>query len=449
MSREEQVIDFIKKNGSITNKQAQGLLGLADSTVKRLLTKMTADNLLEAVGERKGRKYQEISKADKTNDSLGPPQEFKANDFLALMIFRPEYNLVKILLDMNKKGHACLPHLMNSILPYIALIAQESSKWLEQKSGEKLFESSSQLNRKRMLFKYFDDTSYTAKEYDEHCAAVLKASSHFFKKPAGLLSFAQQDAGIIVFDNTAIGSTYTSFRYLYDELVDTDYLNDQDVIEERTNEAGFIIGQHATSLIALMEAFGLKNEPLEYTVPRTGDKDYDFFLGNIMDPLYELNGGNSTPGLFIILSDAYYSLGLFKTLASHNIADQLLSLKLTLITLNHLKSSVDSVVALSYRELSQPFTDTLRLKLSLLFERPERQLLRKCEPLRNTLVHYCFPDNVVIEMSSLEVMSDSITNALTFSTDLTWNELVSEVVELGERVRMRIETILGFEDLLS
>lgn len=55
--REEKIITFINENGSITNKEARELLGLADSTTKRILKKMIEEKLLQESGEKRGRKY--------------------------------------------------------------------------------------------------------------------------------------------------------------------------------------------------------------------------------------------------------------------------------------------------------------------------------------------------------------------------------------------------------
>ena len=55
--RKEIITDYIKENGFITNKEARELLGLADSTTKRLLKEMVQENILIMEGERKTRKY--------------------------------------------------------------------------------------------------------------------------------------------------------------------------------------------------------------------------------------------------------------------------------------------------------------------------------------------------------------------------------------------------------
>lgn len=55
--RQEAVIEYIKLNGRITNKEARELLELADSTTKRILKEMVEENILVVKGERKSREY--------------------------------------------------------------------------------------------------------------------------------------------------------------------------------------------------------------------------------------------------------------------------------------------------------------------------------------------------------------------------------------------------------
>ena len=55
--RKEQIVQYVKKQGSISNMEARDLLGLADSTVKRLLKEMVEENILVIEGERKARRY--------------------------------------------------------------------------------------------------------------------------------------------------------------------------------------------------------------------------------------------------------------------------------------------------------------------------------------------------------------------------------------------------------
>ena len=47
----------MKEQGTISNKEARVLLGLADSTTKRVLKEMVDENILIVEGERKARKY--------------------------------------------------------------------------------------------------------------------------------------------------------------------------------------------------------------------------------------------------------------------------------------------------------------------------------------------------------------------------------------------------------
>lgn len=55
--RRERIIQYIHEYGSITNKEARSLLGLADSTIKRLLKEMVDEHILVVEGERKARRY--------------------------------------------------------------------------------------------------------------------------------------------------------------------------------------------------------------------------------------------------------------------------------------------------------------------------------------------------------------------------------------------------------
>ena len=55
--KREMIIEYVRENGCISNKEARELLGLADSTVKRILKEMVEEDLLVIEGERKARKY--------------------------------------------------------------------------------------------------------------------------------------------------------------------------------------------------------------------------------------------------------------------------------------------------------------------------------------------------------------------------------------------------------
>ena len=51
------LIRYLGQNDSISNKEAQSLLGISEATAKRFLNNLVKENLLEAVGEYKARKY--------------------------------------------------------------------------------------------------------------------------------------------------------------------------------------------------------------------------------------------------------------------------------------------------------------------------------------------------------------------------------------------------------
>ena len=51
------LIEYLGKNNSINNKEAQNLLDISESAAKRFLNKLVKENILEAVGEYKARKY--------------------------------------------------------------------------------------------------------------------------------------------------------------------------------------------------------------------------------------------------------------------------------------------------------------------------------------------------------------------------------------------------------
>lgn len=55
--REDMIIDYIKRNGSISNKEACDLLGLKDSSVKKIFEKMVKAEALVPIGEKKSRRY--------------------------------------------------------------------------------------------------------------------------------------------------------------------------------------------------------------------------------------------------------------------------------------------------------------------------------------------------------------------------------------------------------
>ena len=51
------LIEYLDQNNSINNKEAQNLLNISEATAKRFLNKLVKENILEAVGEYKARKY--------------------------------------------------------------------------------------------------------------------------------------------------------------------------------------------------------------------------------------------------------------------------------------------------------------------------------------------------------------------------------------------------------
>lgn len=55
--RQQLIITYVRENGSISNKEARALLGLAESTTKRLLKQMVQDGMLKERGERRSRVY--------------------------------------------------------------------------------------------------------------------------------------------------------------------------------------------------------------------------------------------------------------------------------------------------------------------------------------------------------------------------------------------------------
>ncbi len=56
-ARYRMIVEYVTQNDCITNKKARELLGLADSTTKRVLKGMADEGILVVEGERKARKY--------------------------------------------------------------------------------------------------------------------------------------------------------------------------------------------------------------------------------------------------------------------------------------------------------------------------------------------------------------------------------------------------------
>ena len=55
--RTKLVKKYLNQNNSINNKEAKNLLDISEATAKRFLNKLVKENILEAVGEYKARKY--------------------------------------------------------------------------------------------------------------------------------------------------------------------------------------------------------------------------------------------------------------------------------------------------------------------------------------------------------------------------------------------------------
>ncbi len=62
------LIKYLGQNNSISNKEAQSLLGISEATAKRFLNSLVKENLLVAVGEYKARKYIKKIKRMKWSD---------------------------------------------------------------------------------------------------------------------------------------------------------------------------------------------------------------------------------------------------------------------------------------------------------------------------------------------------------------------------------------------
>lgn len=55
--RMEVIIKYLSQHDYIDNKEVQNLLAISEATAKRCLNKLVKENILEAVGEYKARKY--------------------------------------------------------------------------------------------------------------------------------------------------------------------------------------------------------------------------------------------------------------------------------------------------------------------------------------------------------------------------------------------------------
>jgi ATP-dependent DNA helicase RecG len=66
--REKTVLDFIDAHGGIANRDAQELLGLGDSSIKKLFQRMSDSFQIEAIGEKKIRVYRRLASRKDQND---------------------------------------------------------------------------------------------------------------------------------------------------------------------------------------------------------------------------------------------------------------------------------------------------------------------------------------------------------------------------------------------
>ncbi|WP_146040565.1 hypothetical protein [Raoultibacter timonensis] len=373
-------------------------------------------------------------------------RDFQLRDCCPLIIFKSEYMFVRAILDLQKKAPGVMEVIGQVALPQLALIAYETSLWLERWSSEKLYSDFAELSKKRQLFKYFDDTKYTVDEFDQHCSDVLDCSRRMFKRNAGDLSFLQKDAGIYLLDGIEVGSTFTAFRYLYDDLLDEGGTVDYDGIKQKAGQVGFLIGQHTASLVGIMECFDVDDFVLDYTIPVLLASPHDFYYSNIKRVITSDGSDALSNGLLVILADAYYSLGLVKVFYARGIIDRLVATKFSLIALQHLKSAIDKVLAFSHKKGSKPLL-SFRFEQCLagLFDRKEKTLLRKCEPLRNTLVHYELPRDTDVSGSTLAEIAESIFDAMTFGSEQSWSELSESIICLGSDIRERLGELVGMK----
>ena len=57
VERQQAIIQYVKEAGSVSNKEAREILGLAESTTKRILKEMVQDGMLSESGQRKTKRY--------------------------------------------------------------------------------------------------------------------------------------------------------------------------------------------------------------------------------------------------------------------------------------------------------------------------------------------------------------------------------------------------------
>lgn len=368
---------------------------------------------------------------------------FSIDDMVPLLLFKSEYEFVQNLLDINKHHSAHMNILGQAALPYLALSSYETSRWIERMVGQNLYESNELFSSWRNLFKYFDDTLYSVESFDDRCREMLVVASEVYKGPASVFSFLKKDAAVMMLDDVEVGSTFTCFRYLYDNDFQHGTKLSQDIINKRAQEIGYIIGTHAAALMSLMTQFDMSAYNKTYTFPKLADIEYNFYFSKIKSKINHDSSGSLSDGMLVVLADAYYALGLSTVLREHGIVDAYVSLKMVLLALHHLRSSINKVVSCSHRDQSFPLSSAYRDELTTLFTSDEKRLLEKCKPLRNTLVHYNLPAGVHLESGTLQDLSYEIPVKLTFNTELNWEDLNAEVLRIGDQVRGRLGDVVG------
>lgn len=382
---------------------------------------------------------------------MGEIAEFSPKDFCPFLIFKSEYLYIQSIRDLYERDNKAAGVIGQIALPQLALIAYETSQWVEKKTSEELYSKASRqlLARKRHLFKYFDDISYTVDQFDEHCTAVLKASRAMFKQGAGSLSFLQKDAGIYMLDGIEVGSTFTTFRYLYDDLLENDGRVDYSGINDRAGEVGYLIGQHAACLMGLMAHFDQDDLTVRYRLPVLKEPADDFFFSDIKASIIKDKTGKVSDGLLVILADAYYSLGYIKVLNGCNMFDDLLTVKFNLLTLHHLESVIKKILAFSYRkEKPALISGCFESDLKKLIAAEDRRFLRRCRPIRNVLVHYELEADAEVRGDSLQEIAESILGFLASSVDLSWPEMTEQVNAIAHKVRLNLGEVFCMSSMI-
>lgn len=365
------------------------------------------------------------------------------------LIFKSEYLFVQSIIDMQEKNDPSMGVVGQIIIPQLSLLAYETSQWMESRIPEKLFPERSYqlLAKKRHLFKYFDDTSYTVDQFEAHCTAVLKASRAMFKQGAGAFSFLQKDSGVYTLDGIEAGSTFTTFRYLYDDLVEDDGSIDYSLINQRAQEIGFLIGEHTSCLVGLMMHFDQDDLAVQYKPPILKEPEDDFYFSSFKATIVAGREGEVSDGLLVILADAYYSLGSNRVFNSCGMMDNLLTVKFNLITLFHLESAIKKVTAFSYRETGTPMvTGAFASDLNALIACDDKRFLRKCRTIRNTLVHYELPENESIMRDPHQTADECILEHLASYANCNWFELSRRVNSIAENVRLSLGKYFVIKD---